>query len=53
MDSGKGKEIMEDSDPEEEHSPSPTIKTQMVCPVKELPHFERTKREDAITEAQS
>jgi len=48
-DSGKGNEIMEDSNPEEEHSTSPTIRTQMVLPVKELPHFEGTKREDVIT----
>jgi len=41
MDSGKGKEIVEDSNPEEEHSPSPTIRTQMVLPVKD---FEGTKR---------
>jgi len=45
---GKGKEIVEDSNPEEEHSPSPAIRTQMVLPVKELPHFEGTKREDVI-----
>jgi len=45
----KGKEIVDDSNPEEEHSPSPAIKTQMVLPVKELPHFEGTKREDVIT----
>jgi len=44
-DSGKG----EDSNPEEEQSPSPTIKTQMVLLVKELPHFEGMKREDFIT----
>jgi len=31
------------------HSPSPAIRTQMVLPVKELPHFEGTKREDVIT----
>jgi len=31
-----------------EHSPSPMIKTQMVHPVRELPHFEGTKREDVI-----
>jgi len=47
-DSGKGKEIVEESDPEEEHSPSPTIRTQMVLPFKEGPHFEGTKREDEI-----
>jgi len=41
---GKRKEIVEDSNPEEEHSPSPTIRTQMVLPVKE-----GTKREDVIT----
>jgi len=40
---------VEDSNPEEEHSPSPAIRTQMVLPVKELPHFEGTKREDVIT----
>jgi len=45
-DSGKGKE---DSDPEEEHSSSPKIRTQTVLPVKEMPHFEGMKREDAIT----
>jgi len=45
----KGKEIMDDSHPEEEHSPSPAIRTQMVLPVKEFPHFEGTKREDVIT----
>jgi len=45
----KGKEIVEDSNPEEEHSPSPAIRTQMVLPVKELPHFDGTKREDVIT----
>jgi len=45
----KGKEIVEDSNPEEEHSPSPAVRTQMVLPVKELPHFEGTKREDVIT----
>jgi len=43
-DSGKGKEIVEESNPEEEQSPSPTIKTQMVLPVKELSHFEGMKR---------
>jgi len=32
-----------------EHSTSPTIKTQMVLPVRELPHIEGTKREDVIT----
>jgi len=32
-----------------EHSTSPTIKTQMVLPVREPPHFYRTKREDVIT----
>jgi len=32
-----------------EHSTSPTIKTQVVLPVRELPHFEGTKREDVIT----
>jgi len=37
---------MEDSEPEEEHSPSPMING---TPVKELPHFEGTKREDVIT----
>jgi len=46
---GKEKEIVEDSNPEEEHSPSPMIRTQMVLPVKELPHFEGTKREGVIT----
>jgi len=46
---GKAKETVEDSNPEEEHSPSPTIRTQTVLPVKELPHFERMKREDVIT----
>jgi len=40
---------VEDSNPEEEHSPSPTIRTQMVFPVKELPHIEGMKREDVIT----
>jgi len=42
----KGKEIKEDSNPD---TPSPVIRTQMVLPVKELPHFEGTKREDVIT----
>jgi len=46
---GKGKEIVEDSNPEEEHSPSPVIRTQMVLPVRELSHFEGMKREDVIT----
>jgi len=46
---GKGKEIVEDSNLEEEHSLSPAIRTQMVLPVKEFPHFEGTKREDVIT----
>jgi len=46
---GKGKEIVDDSNPEEEHSPSPAIRTQMVLPVKEFPHFEGTKREDVIS----
>jgi len=32
-----------------EHSTSPTIKTQMVLPVRELPHFEGRKREGVIT----
>jgi len=32
-----------------EHSTSPMIKTQMVLPVRELPHFEGMKREDVIT----
>jgi hypothetical protein len=32
-----------------EHSTSPKTRTQMVLPVKELPHFEGTKREDGIT----
>jgi len=42
----KGKEIKEDSNPD---TPSPAIRTQMVLPVKELSHFEGTKREDVIT----
>jgi len=49
MDSGKAKEILKDSNPEDKHSPSPRSRTQMVLPVKELPHFEWTKREDVIT----
>jgi len=32
-----------------EHSTSLTSKTQMVLPVRELPHFEGMKREDVIT----
>jgi len=40
---------VEDSNPEEEHSPSPAIRTQMVLPIKEFPHFEGMKREDVIT----
>jgi len=32
-----------------EHSTSPMIKTQMVLPVREIPHFEGMKREDVIT----
>jgi len=46
---GKGKEIVDDSNPEEEHSPSPAIRTQMVLSVKEFPHFEGMGREDVIT----
>jgi len=49
-DSGNWKEIVEDSDPEEEQSPSPTIKTQVVLLVKanqsglpQLQHFEGTQ----------
>jgi len=40
---------VDDSNPEEEHSPSPVFRTQMIILVKELPHFEGTKREDVIT----
>jgi len=36
MDSGRGKEIMEDSNLEEEHFPSPTIRSKMVIPVNTL-----------------
>jgi len=48
MDSGKGKEIVEDSEPEEEHPLSPMFRTQMELPVKELPPFV-WRREDVTT----
>jgi len=48
IDSGKGKEIVEDSEPEEEHPLSPMFRTQMELPVKELPPFV-WRREDVTT----